>query len=244
MKLLIAALLGFLIVLICAAYFVYGNWKRRPQLTAAVPPAQQQQEAAAPAPTPTPEPTPTDIPQPSATPTPIAPEPTPVEQAPPPSVPARHNRGQTAPASQAPTHVEQQPAPVESLPPAPPQAQPQQQQPEPQPHAEEQQQPAQQPPPVAPPPPRAPARPVYAGPRDGWITWSGKLNKNDTLTIDGGTASTGYLTGELPGVPVNIVVDVSNIGLAEEPNPNNNFKRLVLHSLGKHNVIRIHWTVR
>lgn len=85
---------------------------------------------------------------------------------------------------------------------------------------------------------------AYSGPLSGWLIWTGKLTRNQILTIDGSTASTGSIEGELPGVPVNLIVDVTNIGLDEEPSPRNGWKRLALRSLGKHSVIRIHWTVK
>jgi hypothetical protein len=85
---------------------------------------------------------------------------------------------------------------------------------------------------------------AYSGPSSGWLIWTGKLTKNQILTIDGSTTSTGSLEGELPGVPVNLIVDVTNIGLDEEPSSRNGWKRLALRSLGKHFVIRIHWTVK
>jgi len=87
-------------------------------------------------------------------------------------------------------------------------------------------------------------RRAYEGPPSGWLIWTGKLGKNETLTIDGPTASSGAIKGELPGVPVNIIVDVTNIGLDEEPGPRNGWKRVVLRSLGKHSIIRIHWMVK
>jgi hypothetical protein len=260
-KLLIAALAGFLIVLLCAGWYIYGAWPRRAHLVASTAPPPQQESVPQPTPEPTPEATPTPLETPAPTPTPT-PEPTPVQEPVPPPAPVHHTappqvvtrRPASAPqVRQLPSEQAEPPreAPVQSQPrqsaPPPlkapeytaPQQQPAQQEPV-------QQQPVQQQT-AQPPPPAvrsAPARRVYSGPQSGWLTWSGKLDKNQTLTIDGGTASTGSLTGELPGVPVNVVVDVTNIGLQEEPNPRNNFKRLVLRSLGKHNAIRIHWTLR
>jgi hypothetical protein len=115
-----------------------------------------------------------------------------------------------------------------------------------------------QPPPVnaqmgPPPPPNptvpnplpvAPSRPAYNGPVSGIATWSGKLDKNDTLTITGGTPSTGILSGAgLPGVPVRITIDQTNLGFAEMPNASNGYRRLVLKTHSKRDKITIHWSV-
>lgn len=75
-------------------------------------------------------------------------------------------------------------------------------------------------------------------------TWTGKLEKNETLTISGGTPSTGTLSGAgLPGVPVRIVIDQTNLGISEMPNASNGYRRLVLKSHSRHEKIVIHWTV-
>lgn len=85
---------------------------------------------------------------------------------------------------------------------------------------------------------------TYAGPGAGMATWTGKLEKNETLTIDGGTPSTGSLSGAgLPGVPVRLVVDQTNLGISEMPSASNGYRRLVLKSHSKHDKIVIHWTV-
>ena len=78
----------------------------------------------------------------------------------------------------------------------------------------------------------------------GMATWSGKLEKNETLTINGGTPSIGIVAGAgLPGVPVRVTIDQSNLGISEMPNAKNGYRRLVLQSHSKHNKITIHWTV-
>lgn len=88
------------------------------------------------------------------------------------------------------------------------------------------------------------SQPVYAGPGAGMATWTGKLEKNETLTIVDGTPSTGTLSGAgLPGVPVRIVIDQTNLGISEMPNAANGYRRLVLKSHSKHDKIVIHWTV-
>ena len=84
----------------------------------------------------------------------------------------------------------------------------------------------------------------YSGPGAGMATWTGSLGKNESLTITGGTPSTGILNGAgLPGVPVRLVIDQANLGISEMPNPANGYRRLVLKSHARHQKIVIHWTV-
>ena len=98
--------------------------------------------------------------------------------------------------------------------------------------------------PQPPPSPSAPSRPPYNGPRAGRATWTGKLGKNETLTITGGTASAGVLSDAgLPGVPGRIVVDQTNLGFVERPETSNGFSRLVLRSHAQPDNMTIHWTV-
>ncbi len=94
------------------------------------------------------------------------------------------------------------------------------------------------------PPAQPPERPAYTGPRAGMATWNGALEKNGTLTINGGTASVGIISGAgLPGVPVRVIIDQTNLGISEMPNASNGYQRLVLRSHAKHDKIVIHWTV-
>ena len=99
---------------------------------------------------------------------------------------------------------------------------------------------------AVPPPPLSekPGKPAYVGPNAGLATWSGNLGKGDTLTITSGTPSSGVLTGAgLPGVPVRIIIDQTNLGFVESPSAANDFNKLVLKSHGHHDRITIHWTV-
>ncbi len=76
------------------------------------------------------------------------------------------------------------------------------------------------PPPVAPPssqavapPPKpsiAPAAPP-AAPASGRLIWTGRLRKNETIVIEGGTASIGSASGSLPGKPVQLNVLTGNL---------------------------------
>lgn len=84
----------------------------------------------------------------------------------------------------------------------------------------------------------------YTGPSSGMLMWSGKLDRNAVVTIDGSSASSGTLTGTLPGVPVTIETDLTNIGFAETPSPSNGWKRLGLRSKKNQNiVVNIRWRV-
>ncbi len=87
------------------------------------------------------------------------------------------------------------------------------------------------------------ARTAYRGPTSGRIIWTGRLNRGQSLFIDGTRASLGYVTGELPGVPVRISAhpaELSDGGMVvytaramarrEAPGPSNgwNFTRYAL----------------
>ncbi len=101
-----------------------------------------------------------------------------------------------------------------------------------------------QPEPVRPRPEPQHPNPVYGGPPRGTMTWSGQLEKNGTVTIDGHDASSGSLQGDLPGVPVMIDIDNKEIAVAEAPAPENGWKRLVLRSKKqKRLVVTIQWAV-
>lgn len=105
-------------------------------------------------------------------------------------------------------------------------------------------------PPVEPGAPTPTSRPEpaskrsYEGPMAGMATWTGKLEKNGTLTITGGTPSMGVLAGAgLPGVPVHLTIDQSNLGFVEMPSAANGYRKLVLKSHSNHDKITIHWSV-
>jgi hypothetical protein len=84
----------------------------------------------------------------------------------------------------------------------------------------------------------------YTGPSSGMLMWLGKLDKNGVVTIEGNKASAGTLTGSLPGVPVTLETDLTNIGFAEMPSPSNGWKKVSLRSKKSQNiVISIRWKV-
>jgi hypothetical protein len=104
--------------------------------------------------------------------------------------------------------------------------------------------PVEQPAPAPAPPPPPAAKPVYSGPPSGTLVWSGQLKKNGTITIQGDHASVGSLHGELPGVPIMIEIQPSDVGIAEAPSPANGWKRVVLRSrVNRRSVVTIQWKV-
>jgi hypothetical protein len=89
------------------------------------------------------------------------------------------------------------------------------------------------------------AQPRYEGPPTGTIIWSGMMERNQTIVIDGPNVSSGSLRGDfLPGVPVQVEVQPSDVAVGEPPSPSNGFRRLVFRSRAKRNiVVTITWRV-
>jgi hypothetical protein len=107
-----------------------------------------------------------------------------------------------------------------------------------------QQRPVEPPPRPVEAPPQPPPKPAYSGPRSGLINWSGTLEKDGTVTIEGTHATSGSLSGGLPGVPVIIELDPREYAIVEAPAPSNGWKRLTVRSRKKRNaVVPIRWTV-
>jgi hypothetical protein len=77
------------------------------------------------------------------------------------------------------------------------------------------------------------------------LIWSGQVEKNGVVIIDGPNAIAGILSGDfLPGVPVILDVDTQEFALVEVPGPSNGWKRLTIRSRNKrHTVITVKWTV-
>ena len=89
-----------------------------------------------------------------------------------------------------------------------------------------------------------PLPPTYSGPTSGVVNWSGQLEKNGTVVIEGDRCSSGSLSGRLPGQPVLIDLDTKEFALAEVPSPSNGWNRLVIRSKnGRHSVVTIRWTL-
>jgi hypothetical protein len=51
----------------------------------------------------------------------------------------------------------------------------------------------------------------YRGPARGRLIWTGQLQRNGVVTVQGRSASTGFVNGELPSVPVRISVRPGNL---------------------------------
>lgn len=95
----------------------------------------------------------------------------------------------------------------------------------------------------------APRAAVRVTPSFGRLIWTGRLQKNGTVIIDGASASTGSITGELPGQPVRIAVwpgDLTDDGIVlyashmqgarralESPGPQNGWNK-TLYILNPH----------
>jgi hypothetical protein len=89
-------------------------------------------------------------------------------------------------------------------------------------------------PPPAPATPPAPGIKAYGGPKSGVVNWSGRIEKNGTVALD----------GKLPGVPVMINIDTKEFAIVEAPSPANGWNRVVIRSKNKrHTVIAVGWAV-
>ncbi len=89
---------------------------------------------------------------------------------------------------------------------------------------------------------RVAAVPSRAAAPSGVLSWSGRMQKNSILVIDGQKASHGFIEGQLPGVPVKIQIDPQTVEVREYPSRENSWKRLILYSgQQKHSSITIRW---
>jgi hypothetical protein len=78
----------------------------------------------------------------------------------------------------------------------------------------------------------------------GFLIWTGRLRKGETLTIENDRASSGTLDGKLPGIPVTLELDEEDFELLEAPSPANRWKRLRIRSVHiEHEEIIIPWLV-
>ncbi len=94
--------------------------------------------------------------------------------------------------------------------------------------------------PAAPQGPSSASRPAL--PSAGIMTWTGHLQKNEQVVINGNYASTGQLQGYLPGVPVMVEITPTNVGVAVSPSPDNGWRKIVLRgSKNQDVVVRIQW---
>jgi hypothetical protein len=97
---------------------------------------------------------------------------------------------------------------------------------------------------AAPPKPK-PEQPPLA-PASGIMLWSGKVDKNGTIVIDGRKSETGSVNGAvLPGVPVTVRVEPKGFTVAEPPSAATGWKRIAIHSAKKaHIVVSVFWKTK
>jgi hypothetical protein len=101
---------------------------------------------------------------------------------------------------------------------------------------------------VDPPPqssPINPPAPVYRGPRFGEIIWEGTIRGTDLITIENGQASSGTVTGSLPGVAVLIQpTDTKKVSIASSPGPRNQYRSVVFRVSGNGNMrVTLKWSL-
>jgi hypothetical protein len=100
-------------------------------------------------------------------------------------------------------------------------------------------------PPVPPPPPANAASPTIVEPdrlKRGQLRWSGRIQKDQILTIADGAPSFGQLTGELPGTPIVVIVPTRRFELVERPAVSNGWRLLKLRAIESSGAsIVIHW---
>jgi len=84
----------------------------------------------------------------------------------------------------------------------------------------------------------------YEGPTAGTLIWSGQIEKNTLVTINGDQVSFGRLTGELPGVPVTIEAPADTFAVVDQPGPAHHWKRFSLRSLKRvRTAVVIKWSL-
>lgn len=84
---------------------------------------------------------------------------------------------------------------------------------------------------------------TYTGPQQGELHWTGTMSKHGMIVIQGGKASSGSLTNDLPRVPVVIDVPTTGIAVTEPPTPRNHWDRIILRDVSDSpiNDVVIHW---
>ena len=101
-----------------------------------------------------------------------------------------------------------------------------------------------------------PAPPVAAQPKpkvkqppapsSGILLWSGKVEKDGTIVIDGAKSDSGTVHGAaLPGVPVTVRVEPKGFTVSDPPSAANGWKRIAIHSQKKaHIVVTVFWNTK
>jgi hypothetical protein len=78
----------------------------------------------------------------------------------------------------------------------------------------------------------------------GTIVWTGQVNKDEPIIIEGSTANIGIVQGSLPGVPCRIQVSDPGVAVVEGPGPSNGFRRVVLRYNRRGSFsLKINWEV-
>jgi serine/threonine protein kinase len=85
----------------------------------------------------------------------------------------------------------------------------------------------------------------YSGPLRGNLVWTGKLDPDATLTVQGGKAIAGSLLGDLPRVPVTVDLLSNGAALVELPSAANQFDRVVVRNASSTEIrsMLIRWRV-
>jgi len=85
----------------------------------------------------------------------------------------------------------------------------------------------------------------YGGPLRGELNWAGSLLPGATLTIQGGKAMSGDLTGDLPRVPSTVGALTNGVSVVEQPSAANQWDRVVVGNTSSAPVgsVQIRWRV-
>jgi tRNA A-37 threonylcarbamoyl transferase component Bud32 len=85
----------------------------------------------------------------------------------------------------------------------------------------------------------------YGGPLRGELQWAGSLQPGASLTIQGGKAIAGDLTGDLPRVPSTVESLTTGVSVAEQPSAANQWDRVVVKNASSTPLasIQIRWRV-
>ena len=94
--------------------------------------------------------------------------------------------------------------------------------------------------------PTAPTTPAErASPDEGILYWTGRLKKNETITLEGTDATVGGASGaKFPGSAIDVWLPSPAVALVERPNPQNGWNRVVfraLRSTDRNVTINIQW---
>src|SRR5260370_32606372 len=108
----------------------------------------------------------------------------------------------------------------------------------------EQPEPAETPAPVVEVPPK-PKADQPATPSSGILLWSGKVEKDGMIVIDGAKSDSGTVNGALPGVPITVRVEPKGFTVSDPPSAANGWKRIAIHSQKKaHIVVTVFWNTK